>query len=86
MVLSGARLCASAGGRAAAPRPPVAVMPDAQRHLADVDVFECEVFARELLRPARRPYEGRGRPLPTRCRIDPGSRPRADVDDRLAWP
>jgi hypothetical protein len=65
----------------------VAAVPYAQRHLADVDMLEREAFEHELLRPARRPREGRGRPLPpTRCRIYPGSRPRAHVDDRLAWP
>lgn len=64
----------------------VVAVPSAQRHLADVDMLEREAFAHELLRPARRPREGRGRPLPTRCRIDPGSRLRADVDARLAWP
>jgi hypothetical protein len=67
-------------------RLPVAAVPYAQRHLADVDVFEREAFEPELLRPARRPREGRGRPRLTRCPIDPGSRPRADVDDGLAWP
>lgn len=48
--------------------------------------FERAVFKHELLRPARPPREGRGRPLSARCRIDPGSRPQADVHDRLAWP
>jgi hypothetical protein len=67
-------------------RPTVGAMPDARRHIADVDIFELDTFAHELLWPARRRREGRGRPLPTRCWIDPGPRPRAHVDDRLAWP
>ena len=29
-------------------RPPVAAMPDAQRNIADVDIFEREAFAHEL--------------------------------------
>ena len=31
----------------------VAAMPDAQRHLADVDIFEREAFEHELLRLAQ---------------------------------
>ena len=58
-------------------RLPVAAVPYAQRHLADVDIFEREAFEHELLRPARRPRVGRGRRRLTRCPIDPGSRPRA---------
>jgi hypothetical protein len=65
---------------------PRKTVPYAQRHVADVDIFEREAFEHELLRPARRPRVGRDRPRLTQCRIDSGSRPRADVDHGLAWP
>ena len=62
-------------------RLPVAAAPEAHRHLADVDRFEPEAFEHELLRPARRPCVGRGRPRLARCPIDPGSWPETSTTD-----
>jgi len=61
-----------------------AAVRNAQRHVADVDIFEREAFEHALLDP----HDVRVRDEAGRFLLDAGSIPARgpDVDDRLAWP